>query len=261
MTTSNRLAEIIAHKRREAEALEPHAAELRKIALQRNEFRGFRRLLFEPGATRIVAEIKRASPSAGVIAGDFDPIQQARAYERGGARALSILTDRFFFQGCLDDMTKVRAEVELPVLRKDFIVTIPQIYESAACGADAILLIVAALDDEELRCLYDTARAIQLDVVVEVHDMAEMDRALDLGADIIGINNRNLKTFKVSLQTVELLAPEIPADCLGIAESGIKTAEDIRFCKRQGIDCFLIGETLMRSHDPAETLRSFMEVP
>jgi len=249
----DKLAEILAAKREEAARLEPLAAQLKKAAYARNDFRGFRRCLFQPGRATLIAEIKKASPSAGVIADDFDPVQQAREYARGGAHALSILTDERFFQGRLEYLQEVRGQVDLPILRKDFTLTVPQVHESAVAGADAILLIVAALDDGELARLYNEARDCQMDVLVEVHDMAEMDRALDLGADIIGINNRNLRTFAVSLEATAQLAPEIPSDVLGVTESGIKTAEDVAFCRAEGIDCFLIGETLMRTgHVPGK---------
>jgi indole-3-glycerol phosphate synthase len=243
----DKLAEILAAKREEAARLEPRAAQLKKAAYARNDFRGFRRRLFQPGQATLIAEVKKASPSAGVIAADFNPLHQAREYARGGAHALSILTDERFFQGRLETLREVREQVDLPILRKDFTLTIPQVHETVAAGADAILLIVAALDDETLTALYQEARDCQLDVLVEVHDMEEMDRALDLGADIIGINNRNLRTFAVSLETTAQLAPEIPPDVLGVTESGIKTADDVAFCRAEGIDCFLIGETLMRT--------------
>ena len=144
--------------------------------------------------------------------------------------------------------------MKIPVLRKDFILTEAQVYESVACGADAFLLIVAALSDEELKRLYELGRDLQSDVLVEVHDLREMDRALEIGADIIGINNRNLHSFEVNLKTTEELAPEIPSECLGISESGIRTKEDVKYVTDQGIHCFLIGESLMRDGDPAAAL-------
>jgi indole-3-glycerol phosphate synthase len=250
----NKLAEILATKREEAARLEPLTNELRKAALKRNDFRGFRRVLFQPGAATLIAEVKKASPSVGVIVENFDPVQQARAYVHAGAHALSILTDVPYFQGNLGYLQEVRDQVDVPLLRKDFILTVPQIYESIIAGADAVLLIVAALEDDQLSRLYHTAHDLQLDVLVEVHNLAEMDRAVDLGADIIGINNRNLKTFDVSLTATEELAPEIPSDVLGITESGIKTPADVDYCREQGIDCFLIGETLMRSGHVKQTV-------
>jgi len=254
-TGKDRLAAILSNKRKEAEAIEGKKTELRKQALLRNDFRGFRSNLFKPGVVTVIAECKAASPTAGTIAGKYDPVAQAKLYERGGAGAISVLTDQEYFKGCLEDMKKVRSEVALPVLRKDFILTEAQVYESVASGADAFLLIVAALTDEELKRLYELGRTLQSDVLVEVHDLAEMDRALEIDAEIIGINNRNLHTFEVDLKTTSELAPEIPSECLGISESGIRTREDVEFVKEQGIHCLLIGESLMRDGDPEKALK------
>jgi len=254
-TGKDRLAAILSNKRKEAEAIEGKKSELRKQALLRNDFRGFRSNLFKPGMVTVIAECKAASPTAGTIAGKYDPVAQAKLYERGGAGAISVLTDQEYFKGCLEDMKKVRSEVALPVLRKDFILTEAQVYESVASGADAFLLIVAALTDEELKRLYELGRTLQSDVLVEVHDLAEMDRALEIDAEIIGINNRNLHTFEVDLKTTSELAPEIPSECLGISESGIRTREDVEFVKEQGIHCLLIGESLMRDGDPEKALK------
>lgn len=245
----DKLAEIIRHKEQEIEPIRARQDDLRRVALERDDYRGFKTALFKPGEVTVIAEVKKASPSAGVIAEDFDPLLRAIDYEAAGADALSILTDEAFFQGSLDYLRLIRPKVELPLLRKDFMIHPCQIYESVVAGADAILLIVAALSDDELKTLFECARQFPLDVLVEVHNLEEMDRALDLGGDIIGINNRNLKTFQVDLQTTADLAAEIPGDCLGISESGIATAEDVAFCREQGIDCFLVGETLMRSSD------------
>jgi indole-3-glycerol phosphate synthase len=255
----DRLAAILSNKRKEAEAIEGKKAEFRRQALLRNDFRGFRSNLFQPGIVTVIAECKAASPSAGAIVGKYDPVAQARLYEKGGAGAVSVLTDQEFFKGCLADMKKVREEISLPVLRKDFILTEAQVYESVAAGADAFLLIVAALTDDELKRLYDLGRTLQSDVLVEVHDLAEMDRALEIDADIIGINNRNLHTFVVDLKTTEELASEIPSDCLGISESGIRTKEDVKIVTLQGIHCLLVGETLMKDGDPANALRQLKE--
>jgi indole-3-glycerol phosphate synthase len=254
-TGKDRLAAILSNKRKEAEAIEGKKSELRRQALLRNDFRGFRFSLFKPGIVTVIAECKAASPTAGTITGKYDPVAQAKLYERGGAGAISVLTDQEYFKGCLEDMKKVRSEVALPVLRKDFILTEAQVYESVASGADAFLLIVAALTDEELKRLYELGRTLQSDVLVEVHDLAEMDRALEIDAEIIGINNRNLHTFEVDLKTTAELAPEIPSDCLGISESGIRTREDVEFVKEQGIHCLLIGESLMRDGDPEKALK------
>jgi indole-3-glycerol phosphate synthase len=189
----NKLAEINATKLEEIKRLEPHAAELRKAALLRNDFRPFRSGLQLGDQVALIAEVKKASPSAGVIAADFNPLSQAREYARGGAHALSVLTDEKYFQGHLTYLRQIREQVELPLLRKDFILHELQIYESVIAGADCILLIVASLDDVQLRKLYDVAKSCQLDILVEVHDLPEMERALELGADMIGINNRNAR--------------------------------------------------------------------
>jgi indole-3-glycerol phosphate synthase len=254
----NKLAEIIASKADEVSRLEPHAADLRKAALLRNDFRPFRTALQLGNEVALIAEVKKASPSAGIIAADFNPLSQAREYARGGAHALSVLTDEKYFQGRLSYLKQIREQVDLPLLRKDFIVHELQIFESVVAGADAILLIVAGLEDDALRHLYDQAKACQLDVLVEVHDLAEMDRALDVGADMIGINNRNLKSFTVDLATTEELAEEIPSDAVAVSESGIKTADDVRRVRAAGINAVLVGETLMRAKNVPEKIRELL---
>jgi indole-3-glycerol phosphate synthase len=254
----NKLAEINESKKAEIKRLEPLAAELRKQALLRNDFRPFRAGLQLGGDVAIIAEVKKASPSAGIIAADFNPLSQAREYARGGAHALSVLTDEKYFQGHLSYLKQIREQVELPLLRKDFIIHELQVYESVVAGADAILLIVASLDDPTLLALYDLAKACQLDVLVEVHDMPEMERALELGADMIGINNRNLKTFQVDLATTETLAEEIPNDTVAISESGIKTGEDVRRVRACGINAVLVGETLMRAKNVPEKIAELL---
>ena len=254
----NKLAEINASKAEEIKRLEPLADELRKQALLRNDFRPFRTGLQRGNEVAIIAEVKKASPSAGIIAPDFNPLSQAREYARGGAHALSVLTDEKYFHGHLSYLKQIREQVALPLLRKDFIVHELQVYESVVAGADAILLIVASLDDTTLHALYDKAKACQLDVLVEVHDLAEMERALELGADMIGINNRNLKTFEVDLATTEELSEEIPNDTVAISESGIKTSEDVRRVRACGINAVLVGETLMRAQNVPEKLRELL---
>jgi indole-3-glycerol phosphate synthase len=254
----DKLAEINSSKAAEIKRLEPHAAELRKAALLRNDFRPFRAALQLGNDVAIIAEVKKASPSAGDIVEDFNPLSQAREYARGGAHCLSVLTDEKYFKGHLAYLKQIREQVELPLLRKDFILHELQIYESVVAGADAILLIVASLDDATLRALYETAKGCQLDVLVEVHDLAEMERALELGADMIGINNRNLKTFQVDLATTEALAEEIPNDTVAISESGIRTAEDVRRVRSSGINAVLVGETLMRAKNVPEKLRELL---
>lgn len=254
----NKLAEINETKIEEIKRLEPHAAELRKAALVRNDFRPFRAGLQLGNDVAIIAEVKKASPSAGVITADFNPLSQAREYARGGAHALSVLTDEKYFQGHLTYLRQIREQVDLPLLRKDFIIHELQVYESVVAGADCILLIVASLQDEQFQKLYDIAKSCQLDVLVEVHDLPEMERALELGADMIGINNRNLKTFEVDLATTEALAEEIPSDAVAISESGIKTAEDVRRVRAAGVNAVLIGETLMRAKNVPEKMRELL---
>lgn len=254
----NKLDEINATKFEEVKRLEPLAADLRKHALLRNDFRPFRAALQRGNDVAIIAEVKKASPSAGDIVTDFNPLSQAREYARGGAHALSVLTDEKYFKGHLAYLKQIRGEVDLPLLRKDFIVHELQVYESVIAGADAILLIVASLDNGELLSLYNTAKSCQLDVLVEVHNLEEMDRALDLGADMIGINNRNLKTFAVDLATTEALAEEIPSDTVAISESGIKTGDDVRRVRACGINAVLVGETLMRAKNVPEKLAELL---
>lgn len=256
---SDKLAEIIATKHLEVQALLPRAAMLRAAALQRDDFRGFRAAL-DRGASSLglIAEVKKASPSVGLIDPDFDPIRQAGRYIDGGASCLSILTDEKYFQGSLSYLTKIAEFSTVPLLRKDFTIHETQIHEAVIAGADAILLIVAALDDELMRRLYDEAKSFQLDVLVEVHDLPEMERALDLGADLIGINNRNLKTFEVDMATTERLAEEVPDDVILVSESGIKTHEDALRALQAGANAILVGETLMRADDPSRAVEAFM---
>lgn len=251
---TNKLDEIIAWKRQEVGRLADHAEDMRRIALGRNEFRGFRAALAR-GIPGLIAEVKKASPSAGVIASNFDPIAQAQAYDTAGADCLSILTDEKYFQGHLDHLGAIRDATDRPLLRKDFLVHRHQLWESSAAGADCVLLIVAALTGAELAALFQEARDLQFDVLVEVHDLREMDRALDLGADMIGINNRNLQTFQVSLETTEALAEEAPPDVLIVSESGIRTRQDVDRVVAAGADAILVGEALMRASDIAAKVR------
>ncbi len=242
----NVLSEIIAKKRervREAKtSARPHAF---RSALQRD-------------GINIIAEFKRRSPSKGMIREGANPIEVARAYQAGGAVAMSVLTEEDYFAGSLDDLRQVRSTVDLPVLRKDFIVDDYQVYESAAAGADAILLIVAALDDEALSRLRRLAEdELQIDALVEVHTSDEMKRAVACGAKLIGVNNRDLRTFEVSLETSLRLAREAPTDAVLISESGLKSPDDLQRLHDAGYRGFLIGETLMRADDPAAALRSF----
>ncbi len=258
---SDKLAEIIATKHLEVEALLPRAGHLRAAALQRNQFRGFRAALDRgPGQLAVIAEVKKASPSVGLIDPNFDPIRQAQLYIDGGASCLSILTDEKYFQGSLGYLSKISEFSPIPLLRKDFTIHEVQIHEAIIAGADAILLIVAALDDELMQRLYDEAKSLQLDVLVEVHNLQEMDRALELGADLIGINNRNLKTFVVDMVTTEILADEVPDDVILVSESGIKTHDDALRALRAGANALLIGETLMRADDPSRAIGDFLAI-
>lgn len=258
---SDKLAEIIATKHLEVEALLPRAGHLRAAALLRNDFRGFRAALDRgPDRLGVIAEVKKASPSVGLIAPNFDPVLQAGRYIDGGASCLSILTDEKYFQGSLGYLSKISEFSTVPLLRKDFTIHEIQIHEAVIAGADAILLIVAALDDDLLRRLYDEAKSFQLDVLVEVHNLPEMERALDLGADLIGINNRNLKTFEVDMATTELLADEVPDEVLLVSESGIKTHDDALRALKAGANAVLIGETLMRAEDPASEIEAFLSL-
>lgn len=248
----DRLQQILEVKRHEVARLLPRLEHLRAAALLRDDVRPFATALDRgPDALGLVAEVKKASPSAGVIAADFDPVAIARAYEAAGAHCLSVLTDEQFFQGHLSYLTRIRRAVSLPCLRKDFIIHDVQIYEAAVAGADAILLIVAALPQPELEALYRTAEMLQLDVLVEVHTREELDRALDLGARLLGINNRNLATFTVDLATTEELSEEVPDDVILVSESGLKTRADTRRVLDAGCNAILVGESLMRSGDIA----------
>jgi indole-3-glycerol phosphate synthase len=247
---SDRLQKILEVKRAEIARLLPRAEHLRQAALQRNDFRPFAAAVNRgPDGLGLIAEVKKASPSAGVIAESFDPVLIARAYEDAGAHAISVLTDEQFFKGSLAYMTNVRAAVSLPVLRKDFMLHEAQIYEASVAGADAILLIVAALEQDRLEALYQTADLCQLDVLVEVHTREELDRALDLGATLIGINNRNLTTFEVDIATTEQLSEEVPDGVTLVSESGLKTRDDTQRVFTAGCNAILVGESLMRTGD------------
>jgi indole-3-glycerol phosphate synthase len=253
----NRLEEILRAKRAEIESLRPRKGELDRQARARNDFRSFRSALKRSGDNlAVIAEIKKASPSAGLIASSFAPVEIATNYERAGANAISVLTDEQFFQGALSHLSEVRRAVSLPLLRKDFILDEIQIAESVAAGADAILLIVAALEQTQLVDLAQAARGYYLDALVEVHKAEEVDRALEAGANTIGINNRDLATFDVDLGVTEKLSEQVPDGVLVVSESGIKNADDVARVKTCGVDAVLIGEALMRGEISIETIRA-----
>jgi indole-3-glycerol phosphate synthase len=258
------LDEILDHKRREvarAKTLRP-IDEVAQAARELGEAtRGFRAGLASADAPVIIAEIKRRSPSKGEIRSDCDPVACARAYGEGGAAAISVLTDEHFFGGHLGFLQKVREAVDRPLLRKDFIVDPYQIDEARVAGADAILLIVAALGQETLLALQDYARSLSLDVLVEIHDEAELARAVAAGADLIGINNRDLRSFDTDLAVTERLAPELPEGVLVVAESGIATPADVARLTGVGAHAFLVGESLMRQPDVAGALRALRSQP
>ena len=220
----------------------------------------FEAALKSKGGLSIIAEIKKASPSAGIISESFDPASIAKEYARSGAQAVSVLTEKDFFLGNDDYLVKVRQTTPLPILRKDFIIELWQVYQSRCLGADAILLIAAILDDEMLKKMMVVANITGMQCLVEVHDERELDRALDAGARIIGINNRNLKTFETDIKTTERLINMIPGDRVVVSESGIKTAEDMRYLKSIGVDAVLIGETLMRASSVSEKMRELCAV-
>lgn len=257
----DRLTPILEQKHREISKLLPRVEHLRHAALLRNDFRGFAAAVDRgPDALGLIAEVKKASPSAGVIAADFDPVRIAKEYEAAGAHAISVLTDEQFFQGHLSYLTRVRESVSLPCLRKDFIIHEAQIFEATVAGADAILLIVAALGDSQLRHLMSVAESCQLDVLVEVHTIEELDRALALDAKLLGINNRNLTTFEVDLATTELLSEQVPDDVILVAESGLKTTADTQRVYDCGCNAILVGESLMRTGDIAGQVRELLGV-
>ncbi|HEX4483286.1 MAG TPA: indole-3-glycerol phosphate synthase TrpC [Solirubrobacteraceae bacterium] len=222
-----------------------------------SEPRGFRAALSRPGVA-VIAEFKRRSPSAGTLRAEPDLAEIVAAYARGGAAALSVLTERPNFGGSLEDLRNARALCELPLLRKDFVVNDYQLLEARDAGADAVLLIVAALTDTELGSLHERARALALDVLVEVHDRAELDRALAVGAETIGVNNRDLRDFSVDVARTHALRGAIPAGVLVVSESGITATAQLRELARERVDAVLVGESLMRAADPAQALRELL---
>lgn len=253
----SRLAEIVRAKQREVDALRnsTRPGYLRSEAIHAEVPRGFLRAVrSRPHA--IIAEIKQASPSRGVLTTSFDPAIIARAYEQGEADAISVLTDRLFFQGSAGHLRAARAAVACPVLRKDFVLSEEQVYEARIIGADAILLIVRILDDRALRSFREAAELLGMDVLVEAHTAGDVERAVDSGARIIGINNRDLDTFTVDLRTSEHLRSRIPSGIFAVSESGIRRAEDAQRLFAMGFDAILVGEGLIQAEDRAEAVRA-----
>jgi indole-3-glycerol phosphate synthase len=256
---SDILDRILAVKRSEVAAAQSRVplGELRAMAERESaarDFVGGMRRRIAAGEAAVIAEIKKASPSRGVLRADFRPAEIAASYQRHGAACLSVLTDRQFFQGAPGFLQEARAACDLPVLRKDFLVDPYQLYEARVMGADAVLLIVAALDLPALRDFEAIAASLGMAVLVEVHDRRELDLALQLATPLLGINNRNLRSFAVSLQTTLELLPEIPADRLVVTESGILARPDVRLMREHGVHAFLVGEAFMRADDPGEAL-------
>jgi indole-3-glycerol phosphate synthase len=256
---SDILERIVAVKREEIAAakLQRSLASLRSEAEARRDGRGFVMALrskVSAGRAAVIAEVKKASPSKGVLREHFVPAEIAASYERGGAACLSVLTDERFFQGAAAYLREARAACALPVLRKDFMVDAYQVFEARAMGADCILLIAACLGDAQMAELEAQAQTLGMDVLVEVHDGAELERALRLATPLVGINNRNLRSFEVSLQTTLDLLPRVPAERLLVTESGILAQTDVRRMREAGVHAFLVGEAFMRADDPGAAL-------
>jgi indole-3-glycerol phosphate synthase len=243
--------EVAAAQRRKPLAAVRADAESRVLT---RDFVGAMRSKIAAGHPAVIAEIKKASPSKGVLREEFIPADIAQSYAEHGAACLSVLTDVEFFQGSVDFLKQARASCQLPVLRKDFMVDAYQIYESRAMGADAVLLIAACLDDAQMKDFEAIARNLELAVLVEVHDQAELERALKLQTPLIGVNNRNLKTFEVSLDTTLSLRAQVPADRILVTESGIQTRDDVLRMGAAGVGAFLVGEAFMRASEPGEAL-------
>jgi indole-3-glycerol phosphate synthase len=253
------LSEIVVHKRSEVEVLLRDSDRLEERAANRvGQQRPFAQALRQRQPA-VIAEVKKASPSKGLLQPNFDPASIARSYQAGGAACISVLTDSRYFQGSLGDLAAARSAVALPVLRKDFTIHPVQIYEAAAHGADSILLIAAILSVPELRSFRELANALGLAALVEVHNEPELADAVESGADIIGVNNRNLETFEVSLETSLKLSELMPSNVTRVSESGISTRADIDLLRGAGFHAFLIGESLMKAGDAVESLRNLVQ--
>jgi len=254
------LTRILAKKREEVSLLLQRASlgQLRNQAMDAPPARDFLAALRARSGYAVIAEIKRSSPSAGRLSKEVDPILRALAYEAGGAAALSVLTDAAFFGGSLQDMQQARDACGLPVLRKDFIISPAQVYEARAAGADAILLIAAALGSEQMIELYECVRELGMAPLIEVHDRPELEAVLGLEPDLVGVNNRNLKDMKVDLATSLELRPLIPKRITVVAESGVSSSDDVARLRDGGLDAFLVGTSLMRAKDPAAVIRAMI---
>lgn len=254
------LDEIIAFKKQElAETKRQRTlAQMKALARDAEPARGFGSALSGPGGMRLIAEVKKASPSKGIIRADFDPVKIAVAYQEAGAHAISVLTERKFFQGSLEYLAEIRKAVSLPLLRKDFIIDEYQIYEAKAAGADAVLLIAACLELERMADFLGIAGELGLGVLAEAHTGKELDTALRAGAQIVGINNRDLTTFTVALQTTFDLLKDIPDDRTVVSESGIQTRQDVEWLEQAGADAILVGESLMREKDAGKKVRELL---
>jgi len=254
------LSRIIEDKRRiveEAKRIKPQEdliKEIKNVCVKSS----FKKSISRPHHINLIAEIKKASPSKGILRGDFNPVKIAITYQANGAAAISVLTDERFFEGRLEYIKKIKENVSLPILRKDFIIDEYQIYETVAAGADAVLLIAELLSTNEVVSFYDLAASLGLEVLMEVHNEEDIEKALAADADIIGINNRDLHTFKVDLATTQKLIRLIPQNRVKISESGIRTYEDVMFLKSLGVNAVLIGEAFMESEDITAKMREIM---
>ncbi len=251
------LQRIVADKREELKDVKARLPlnEIKAMAADARPVMDFAAALIDPDAVSIIAEVKKASPSKGLIRPDFDPVTIARTYEENGARAVSVLTEKKYFRGDIGYLKWIAGSIGIPVLRKDFIFDEYQVYEARANGADAFLLIASILEQERMEDLYLLGKELGMEVLAETHDEYDMDKVLDLSFRIIGINNRDLKTFDVDIKNTEYLIEEIPMDRIVVSESGISTKDDLRFLKSVGADAALIGEALMREKDFGKKLR------
>ena len=262
-STPDLLAAIVeaTRKRVEADKSAVSTAEMERRAAAQPTPLGFEASLRNGHGPRVIAECKRRSPSRGVLRWEYDPVAIAAAYELNGAAAISVLTEPTFFDGSLEHLRDVAARVRVPVLRKEFVIEPYQLLEARAAGAAAVLLIVSALDDRQLRTLHEAARALGLDVLVEVHDDVELDRALTIGARVIGVNNRNLRTLHVDLEASRRLGARLPAGVVAVAESGLKHPSDLEALGAQGYRAFLVGERLVTEPDPGRALAALLSRP